>query len=94
MHELAVTESLLQTASDYAKQNNADRVMCLNLVIGDLSGIVEDSVQFYWDMISENTICSQAKLNIERNQLEFEKNQLTLTNRKNNPQRSVEFIID
>ena len=66
MHELAVTESLLQTASDYAKQNNADRVVCLNLVIGELSGIIDDSVQFYWEMISENTICSQAKLNIER----------------------------
>lgn len=71
MHELAVTESLLQTASEYAIKNDADRVLSLNLVIGDLSGIVDDSIQFYWDMISENTVCSHAKLNIHRKPAEL-----------------------
>jgi hydrogenase nickel incorporation protein HypA/HybF len=66
MHELSVTESLLKTASDYAIKNNAEKVICLNLQIGDLSGIIDDSVQFYWDIISEDTICSKAKLNIEK----------------------------
>ncbi len=72
MHELAVTESLLKTASDYAKKNDAKKVICLNLVVGDLSGIIDDSVQFYWDIISKDTICSQAKLNIERQPAKFQ----------------------
>ena len=72
MHELAVTESLLKTASEYAEKNNAQKVTALNLLIGDLSGIVDDSVQFYWDMISEETICSAAKLNIERQPARFQ----------------------
>jgi hydrogenase nickel incorporation protein HypA/HybF len=71
MHELAVTESLLKTATEYALENNAKKVISLNLLVGVLSGIVDDSVQFYWDMISEDTICSQAKLNIERRPAKF-----------------------
>lgn len=66
MHELAVTESLLKTASEYAEKNDAKKVLCLNLLIGNLSGIIDDSVQFYWDIISEDSICYQAKLNIEK----------------------------
>lgn len=71
MHELAVTESLLETASDYAVRNGAKRVLGLNLVIGDLSGIIDDSVQFYWDMISVDTICAGSKLNINKQPARF-----------------------
>jgi hydrogenase nickel incorporation protein HypA/HybF len=62
MHELAVTESLLNTASDYAIKNNAQRVISLNIIIGELSSIIGDSIQFYWDIISENTICEKSTL--------------------------------
>lgn len=66
MHELSITESLLKTASDYAQKNNAKRVTALNLVIGELSGIIDESVQFYWDMISENSICEKSVLNFDK----------------------------
>jgi len=62
MHELAVTESLLNIASDYAIKNNAQRVISLNIITGKLSNIIGDSVQFYWDIISENTICEKSIL--------------------------------
>jgi hydrogenase nickel incorporation protein HypA/HybF len=71
MHELAVTESLLETASDYATKNGAKRVLILNLVIGDLSGIIDDSVQFYWDMISVDTICAGSMLKINKQPARF-----------------------
>jgi hydrogenase nickel incorporation protein HypA/HybF len=66
MHELAVTECLLKTACEYAGKNQADRVISLNIIIGGLSGIIDESVQFYWDMISEDTICSKAMLHFEK----------------------------
>jgi hydrogenase nickel incorporation protein HypA/HybF len=66
MHELAVTESILNIATQHATQAGAVRVTALNLVIGQLASIVDDSVQFYWDMISEGTICAGAKLHFER----------------------------
>ena len=66
MHELSITESLLNTASDYARKNNAKKVTVLNLVIGELSGIVDESIQFYWNMISENSICERSILHFDK----------------------------
>ena len=66
MHELAVTENILSIAVQHATQANAVRVTALHLVIGQLSSIVDDSVQFYWDMISAGTVCEGAQLHFER----------------------------
>ncbi|GIV66168.1 MAG: putative hydrogenase nickel incorporation protein HypA [Bellilinea sp.] len=66
MHELAVTESVLEIALRHANQVNAERVTDIFLVIGRLSSIVDDSVQFYWNMIAENTICQNANLHFKR----------------------------
>ncbi|NPV57100.1 MAG: hydrogenase maturation nickel metallochaperone HypA [Anaerolineae bacterium] len=66
MHELSVTESILEIASRHAKQAEAIKVTDIHIVLGRLSSIVDDSVQFYWDIISENTLCSGAKLHFKR----------------------------
>ena len=67
MHELAVTESIVKIALDYANKAGARRVTDVYLVIGRLSSIVDDSVQFYWDIISQDTICANARLHFQRN---------------------------
>jgi len=66
MHELSVTEAILKTTLEYARKENAERVIDIYLVIGDLSSIVDDSVQFYWEFISKDTICEGAKLHFNR----------------------------
>lgn len=66
MHELAVTESILGIAQKHAVQANASKVTDVYIVIGRLSSIVDDSVQFYWDIISQNTICENSNLHFER----------------------------
>jgi hydrogenase nickel incorporation protein HypA/HybF len=66
MHELSVTDSLLKLAIQHATAAKAARVTELHLVVGQLSSIVDDSVQFYWDMISQGTICEGARLNFRR----------------------------
>jgi hydrogenase nickel incorporation protein HypA/HybF len=65
MHELSITESVLNTAVQYAVKEKAKKVTDINLVIGDLSSIVDESVQFYWDIISKDTLCEKAKLHFE-----------------------------
>ncbi len=66
MHELSVTQSLLEIALRHAAQHRASRVTELHIVLGQLSSIVDDSVQFYWDIVSEGTICDGARLCFDR----------------------------
>lgn len=72
MHELPITESILEITLRHAQQANAQRVEAINIVIGQLSSVVDDSVQFYWDMISEGTIAQGAKLNFQRKPVELQ----------------------
>ena len=47
MHELAVTESLLEIVIQFAEENQAQVVTDVALSIGALSSIIDDSVQFF-----------------------------------------------
>jgi hydrogenase nickel incorporation protein HypA/HybF len=66
MHELAITQSILDISLRHAQTVEAKRIVAINLVVGKFSSIVDDSVQFYWDMIAEGTIAQGASLYFER----------------------------
>ena len=66
MHELAITQNVLDIVVDHANRHGAQHVTAVNLVVGDLTGLVDDSIQFYFDMLSEKTLASGAKLSIRR----------------------------
>jgi hydrogenase nickel incorporation protein HypA/HybF len=66
MHELSITQSLLEIALRHAERAGTQRITRLNLVIGELTSIVDDSVQFYWDIVSQGTIAEGAQLHFER----------------------------
>jgi hydrogenase nickel incorporation protein HypA/HybF len=66
MHELAVTESMLEIALRHANERHARTITDLYLVLGQWSSIVDDSVQFYWDIISDGTIARGATLHFRR----------------------------
>jgi len=71
MHELAVTESVLEIAIRHAREQKARKITNLYLVIGQWSNVVDDSVQFYWDIISEGTIAKGATLHFRRVKVEL-----------------------
>ena len=66
VHELSVTQRVLDIALEKAKEAHATRVTGINLVIGEMSSVVDDSVQFYFDFLSQDSIASGATLSFER----------------------------
>jgi hydrogenase nickel incorporation protein HypA/HybF len=72
MHEYAVTKSLINISVEEAGKAGANKITEIKLVIGDLSTIMDESVQMYFDIISEGTIAHGAKLIFRRVPAEFE----------------------
>jgi hydrogenase nickel incorporation protein HypA/HybF len=72
MHELSVTEGLIQVVSDEVKKKNLSKVTGITLVIGDLTSIIDDSVQFYFDILSKGTALQGAVLFFKRIMPEYE----------------------
>ena len=62
MHELGVTQNILQIALEHAQKAGAKKIRSINLVIGGLSGVIDESVQFYFDFVSKETMAEGAKL--------------------------------
>ncbi len=61
MHELPLTEEIVRLAGNEAKAQKG-RVKTIELVLGTDSGFVGESVQMYFDVISQGTLCEGAKL--------------------------------
>jgi hydrogenase nickel incorporation protein HypA/HybF len=66
MHELSITQSILEIALRHGEKAQARKITGLHLIIGQLSSVVDDSVQFYWDMIAKDTLADGAKLYFKR----------------------------
>ncbi len=62
MHELAITQSMFDLVLEQAKKAGAKKVGKINLVIGEMTGVVGDCVQFYFDFISQGTLAEGAAL--------------------------------
>ena len=66
MHELSVTNSILETALRYAAENDAKRVSTIRLGVGELSDMNEEWIQRYFDKLSGGTLAEGAGIRIER----------------------------
>jgi len=62
MHELAITQSIFDLIMEQAKKAEAKKVGKINLVIGEMTGVVSDCVQFYFDLFSKETLAEGAIL--------------------------------
>lgn len=71
MHELPVTESLLEIALRHADKSGAVNILALNIVIGQFASVIDDSIQFYWEIIASGTPAELATLNFRRLPAEY-----------------------
>ncbi len=64
-HEASITEALVKMVAEEAKKRHAQQVIEVNLVVGELTGFMADSLRFYYDIFAVESPCKGAKLNIE-----------------------------
>lgn len=67
MHELPMVMNLLTLVQQTAQKNKLRKVTEIDLGIGELSDLVDDCIQLYFDTASEGTVCENATLVFERN---------------------------
>ena len=63
MHELAITQSIVETITDRLPEA---RVSAVHLTIGKLAGVVPDSVSFCFDLVTKGTNLEGATLRIDQ----------------------------
>ena len=65
MHELSITEHLLDRCLREAEARHGARIRTIRLCIGPLRGIVPDCIQVYLDMLAEGTAAEGARIEAE-----------------------------
>lgn len=65
LHEVSIAISLVEEVAARAQRENAERVTAVHVRIGAMAGVVNDSLQFAWDLTTEGTIVEGARLVIE-----------------------------
>lgn len=53
MHEISLVQGLLDQLHSIARENNTSRVLKVTMLIGPLSGVVVESFQFGFDILSK-----------------------------------------
>jgi len=66
VHEFAVTGEMLDLVLREASAAGASRVTKVQLALGDFSTVVEESVRFYWEFMSRDTVAAGALLEFGR----------------------------
>jgi hydrogenase nickel incorporation protein HypA/HybF len=62
MHELSIASSIVETVTESAAAYPGSRVLEVRLRVGALASIVEDSLQFCWELATEDTPLARSKL--------------------------------
>jgi hydrogenase nickel incorporation protein HypA/HybF len=62
MHELSIVSSVVDSVTESLAKYPGARVMEVRLRVGELSAVIEDSLQFCWGIATEGTELSGARL--------------------------------
>ncbi|MBW2181380.1 MAG: hydrogenase maturation nickel metallochaperone HypA [Deltaproteobacteria bacterium] len=71
MHELPVTESILDIVLKNAKKNDVKKIVTIYLNVGELSDLEEEWMQKYFQYLSKGTLAETAQLSfiVDKNDL-------------------------
>jgi hydrogenase nickel incorporation protein HypA/HybF len=65
MHELSIAANIIEIAEEFAAGHKGAQIRKVELVVGKLSGIVRDSLDFAMEIAVKNTILENAEILIE-----------------------------
>jgi hydrogenase nickel incorporation protein HypA/HybF len=71
MHELSIATYLLEAVVEQAQQVGASRVLAINLVVGERAGVMDESLQFSFDLLASSTLAEGAQINTRRTAMRF-----------------------
>lgn len=66
MHELPITQSIVRISVEEAEKHNAKSVKEIKIKVGELSGLVPECIQYYYDLLSKGTIAEGAVIKMEK----------------------------
>ncbi len=66
MHEYSIVQEIMQIVLAEAEKAKARKVLKVYLKIGDLAGVLPDSLHFCFELLSKATIAENAVLSIEK----------------------------
>lgn len=64
MHELTATRRILDAALERGGAGDGRRVRAVGLRLGILSGLTEDSIRFYWEVLTPGTAAEGSTLDV------------------------------
>jgi hydrogenase nickel incorporation protein HypA/HybF len=65
MHEMGIAQNILDIALDAANKEGAKKISRIDIIAGELRGLVPMQLTFCFGIVAQNTIASGAYLNIE-----------------------------
>jgi hydrogenase nickel incorporation protein HypA/HybF len=63
VHELSITQSVVDAVTDHAGDS---RVLAVRLSVGRLSGVVPDAMRFCFELLTDGTSLEGARLDIDQ----------------------------
>jgi hydrogenase nickel incorporation protein HypA/HybF len=64
MHEMSIALNIVDLSVETARQNKAEKINAIVLELGELAGVVEESLQFCFESACKGTMAEGARLEI------------------------------
>ncbi|HAZ09494.1 MAG: hydrogenase maturation nickel metallochaperone HypA [Omnitrophica bacterium GWA2_41_15] len=65
MHEYHIVEGVVKQILEKAKNSNAKKITSVTLILGELSGLQEESIRTYFDNLAKENLLEGARLIIK-----------------------------
>ena len=66
MHEMSIVDNLMQVINNQMTEHNIQQLNKVKIVVGELTGIVPETLEFCWQVYTEDSPYRGAQLEIEK----------------------------